>query len=78
MGRTGYSGQELFQLHTEILVALDTEAPRGVQLAMWDDYIAAFINGDMRHEDFFEEWNIAPQDFNWGLWREAMGYGNRR
>lgn len=74
MERTGYSENELFQLHTEILVALDPEEDRDIQLEMWDDYIAAFINGEIRFDDFFDRWGIDPADFSWALWREAMGY----
>jgi hypothetical protein len=72
--RTGYSENELFQLHFEILYALDPEADPDDRESMWQDYLEAFVTGDMRHDTFFEIWNIDPVDFEWAMWREAMGY----
>jgi len=76
--RTGYSERELFQLHSEILSSLDPEADRDTREDMWQDYLMAFVSDGMTHDAFFEIWNIDPRDFDWQLWREAMGYGSRK
>lgn len=76
--RTGYSEQELFQLHFEIIKALDPEADDEELEEMWQDYLMAFVSDGMTHDTFFETWNIDPRDFDWQVWREAMGYGHKK
>jgi hypothetical protein len=44
---------------------------------MWYDYVSAFLVNDMDHDTFFETWNIDPRDFDWELWRDAMGYSRQ-
>lgn len=73
--RSGYSENEEFQLHFEILHGLDPEADPDELEEMWQDYLLAFVSDGMAHDTFFEIWNIDPRDFDWQLWRDAMGYG---
>lgn len=76
--RTGYSENELFQLHYEILYSLDPETDQDTREEMWEDYLQGFVNNNMTHDRFFNIWNIDPRDFSWALWRDAMGYGNKK
>lgn len=75
--RTGYSENEIFQAHFEVFAMLNPEGDDDEQLQMWDDYLAAFVNGETTHDAFFEEWNIDPRDFDWEMWRDAMGYSKK-
>ena len=75
--RTGYSENEIFQAHFEVFLALNPEGDRDELREMWEDYIMAFVSDGMTHDTFFETWNIDPRDFDWEMWRDAMGYSNR-
>ena len=72
--RTGYSENEIFQGHFEILRSLDPDASGDDLEQMWDDYLLSFVSDGMSHDTFFEIWNIDPRDFDWQMWRDVMGY----
>lgn len=75
--RTGYSERELFQFHFEALYSLDPEADRETLGNMWQSYLDAFVTNNRTHDSFFEEYYIDPRDFDWAMWRDAMGYSSR-
>jgi hypothetical protein len=74
--RTGETDQEIFLNHLEL--ATETEFYNSIHpddfIAFWTDYIDAMVSGVMDRDQFFEEWDIDPADFDWAAWREAMGY----
>jgi len=73
--RTGYSEQEALDKQYDIfadMVPDDFNERQAEQ--MWGDYLEAFVQGGGSMDDFFEEYDIDPEDFDWEAWREAMGY----
>lgn len=73
--RTGYSEREEIQAQLDIFLDMvpDDFSQQETQ-QMWGDYLMAMVEGGMSREEFFEEYDIDPADFDWDAWREAMGY----
>ena len=54
------------------------------QLELWDSYIHNIVKGQGRFRRnstsnmFWRDSGIDPADFDWAMWREAMGYTGKR
>lgn len=82
---TGFSRNEIFQHHAELFYSLPgiTEEDRGEQLRLWQVYLDHMVVSRERRNDprnpFWREFGIDPRTvaFDWGEWRDAMGYSRR-
>lgn len=83
---TGFSRNEIFQHHVELFYSLPgiDEENRGEQLRLWQVYLDHMVVSRERRNDpanpFWREFGIDPRTvaFDWGEWRDAMGYSRRR